>query len=258
MEPKPDAKLTSKQINELRMAICEDLDLLGYLHAREVNKKDFTNLRSTPFANHLGIVLTSERALEALKVIDSALAGVSETSKTDQADKVLEEMACDYAGIYLTHQCGVSPCESPWLDIDHLERQKPMFEVREWYEYYRMKALDWRKRPDDHLATQLVFAAHLLRDPKIELDETAHFLDQHLLKWIGGFAAKVAGRCATPFYAGLSMLTSAYLEELRDMIEAITGLKRPAPEESEEKSSPEDFGEDQETPFAPGTGGPGW
>jgi TorA maturation chaperone TorD len=174
-------------------------------------------------------------------------------------DEVLEELACDYAGIYLTHQCGVSPCESPWLDEDHLERQQPMFDVRDWYHHHGMQAKDWRKRPDDHLATQLVFVAHLMRSPQVPLSEAAHFLDEHLLKWLGSFAQKVAPRCATPFYAGLTMLSAAYLEELRDMIEALTGLDRPLPQEQKQQGETVEIGEEGlDITMPPDTGGPGW
>lgn len=253
MRNHPPATPTSKQINELRKAICEDLDLLAYLHAGELDQQSLDHLRSLPFASHLGIVLTSKRSLEALAVLDQGLSVSTEKAQ-------LEELACDYTGIYLTHQCAVSPNESPWLDDDHLECQQPMFEVREWYEHYGMKAKDWRKRPDDHLATQLAFAAHLMRNPEIELVELARFLDQHLLKWLPDFAQKVAGRCATPFYAGLSMLTSAYLDELRGMIEAITGEARPEPEENKPTAPRLAYGEDVKGPFVPPTDldGPGW
>ena len=253
MNSRPSEVPTDNQIRQLRRAISEDLDLLAYLHAGELDRQGFEHLRTAPFADHLGIVLNSERATEALTVLDEGLSG---ESKKD----ILQELACDYAGIYLTHQCSVSPHESPWLDEDHLECQQPMFEVRKWYEHYGMKAKDWRKRPDDHLATQLAFAAHLMRESDIELVETARFLDQHLLKWLPGFSRKVASRCATPFYAGLAMLTSAYLEELRDMIEAVTGEQRPEPEKEKPKAPELVCGEEIEGPFAPPTdiNGPGW
>ncbi len=250
---------SDEELKALCEAISEDLELLGFLHARELDAEGLANLRSAPFEQRLGIVLSSIRAIEAPKVMDSGLAGLGGEGGRDlDPSRLLEEMACDYAGIYLTHQCGVSPCESPWRDEDHLERQQPMFEVRDWYRKYDMAAMDWRKRPDDHLSTQLAFASHLIGDDQVELSEIAHFLDQHLLLWIGGFAEKVAGRCATPFYAGLSMLTCAYLEELRDMIEALTGLKRPPTKEEASEQEKKEQQNDFDEAFVPGTGGPGW
>jgi TorA maturation chaperone TorD len=243
-----------EEIWALREAIDEDLNLLGFLHAKELDPEAFASLRSSSFSQRLGIVLSSERALEALRVMDAGLSMELEQEGEDS----LEELACDYAGIYLTHQCGVSPCESPWRDEDHLERQQPMFEVREWYKKYGMAAKDWRKRPDDHLSTQLAFAAHLIGDQQVDLKEIGRFFDQHLLLWIGDFAEKVAGRCATPFYAGLSMLTYAYLTELRDMIEALTGLPRPPSKEEGAEKDKERLQDEFEAAFVPGTGGPGW
>lgn len=248
----------------LREAISEDLRMLGYLHAKELDAQTLEALQAIPFLQHLGIVLTSERATEALRVLDTGLSGVLEQgdgegkgAPQDQAQH-LEDLACDYTGIYLTHQCGVSPCESPWRDEDKLERQQPMFEVRDWYHKYGLAAKDWRKRPDDHLSTQLAFAGHLMGDLDIDLVETAHFLDQHLFFWVGSFAENVAGRCATPFYAGLSMLTYAYLEELRDMIETLTDLPRPPSVEENEERERVEQREELDAAFAPGLGGPGW
>ncbi len=248
-----------EETNALRRAIGEDLRLLGFLHAGELDKKALDELKSLPFAQRLGIVLSGERAGEALRILDAGLSGTSD-EKPDEA-AFLEELACDYTGIYLTNQCGVSPCESPWRDEDRLACQQPMFEVREWYGKYGLAVADWRKRPDDHLATQLAFAGHLMAETDIELEETGRFLDQHLLLWVDGFARKVAGRCATPFYAGLAVLTSVYLQEIRDMIEALTGLARPPLEEPDEKDRKdrEDLpAEPASQGFVPGNGGPGW
>jgi len=57
---------------------------------------------------------------------------------------------------------------------------------------------------------QLQFLAHLfsLDDQQETLREAARFLDEHPLRWVEQFARRVAARCQTPFYAGLSLFIS--------------------------------------------------
>jgi TorA maturation chaperone TorD len=49
------------------------------------------------------------------------------------------------------------------------------------------------------------------------------------LRWIEEFAERVADRCSTRFYAGLALLTAAYLDELRDLLARLLDQPRPAP-----------------------------
>jgi TorA maturation chaperone TorD len=142
---------------------------------------------------------------------------------------VLDELAVDFADIYLTFVARAAPTESPWLDPDHLERQEPMFAVRAYYRRHGLKVLDWSKRPDDHLVAQLLFLAHLFMSSDVAaFREAARFLDEHLRRWIGRFAARVAQRCTTPFYAGLALLTAGYIEELRDLLSSLLGDPAPS------------------------------
>ena len=60
--------------------------------------------------------------------------------------KTLDDLAADYAAIYLNNSLGASPYESVWLDDDHLACQRPMFELREIYAEAGFKAVDWRSR----------------------------------------------------------------------------------------------------------------
>jgi len=63
-------------------------------------------------------------------------------------------------------------------------------------------------------------------------------MDEHLLRWIGEFARRIGQRCSTRFYAGLALLTAAYLDELRDLLAELTDDPRPTPEEIEERMKP--------------------
>jgi len=213
-------------VEAYRKAVALDLRLLAYLHGREIDTKAFQELKAHPFGYRMALEPSGKTAREALKVIDAGWA-LLEAQGLQQG---VDDLGADYASIYLTYKLRASPSESVWFDDDHLMRQGPMFDIRDWYERYGLGAQDWKRRSDDHLSLQLEFIAHLLDSLETSLVEPAKFLDDHLLRWINDFAARVSARCATPFYAGLAPLTACYLEDLRDVIEAATGYARPEPE----------------------------
>jgi len=187
-----------------------------------------------------------------------ALAGLPDSLDGQQAD----ELAADYASIYLTHAYRASPSESVWVDEEHLERQESMFEVRACYSRYGLGAADWRKRADDHLVLQLQFLAHVFgrEQPQQGLATAARFMDEHLLRWLTPFAQRVAGRCATPFYAGVTLLTASYCEELRDLLAALLEAPRPTQEEIGARMRRTRLDRTPAVPvtFVPGAGGPSW
>ncbi len=210
-------------VEAYRKAVALDLRLFAFLHGQEIDEKAFQELKSHPFGYRMALEPPGKIAREALGVID----GGWKILEAESLQKALDDLGADYASIYLTYKLRASPSESVWFDDDHLMRQGPMFDIRGWYERYNLKTRDWSRRSDDHLSLQLEFIAHLVDDPKVGLEEPARFMDEHLLRWIGEFAARVSTRCATPFYAGLAPLTACYVEGLRDVIEATTGYVRP-------------------------------
>ncbi len=187
------------------------------------------------------------------------------------AERIHALWAEGYEDFLLTHGLRASPCESVWLDEDGLAMQAPMFDVREWYQRYGLAVANWRQRSDDHLVYQLLFLAHLL-EPEgdatagdvpatgTELGEVARFMDEHTLLWIDRFADRVAKRCETRFYAGLALLTAAYLNELRDLLAELADAPRPSAEEMEARRRPRSAVSVPVAPpsaFVPGAG-PTW
>ena len=212
-------------LEALGTAVREDLCALATLHDREIDAATLVELKRRDFPVNFGLRLRSEEGRRAAELMYEAVAGLPEILEAS----VLDELAGDFADIYLTFVLRAAPTESPWLDPDHLERQEPMFAVRAYYRRHGLKVLDWSKRPDDHLVTQLLFLAHLFMSPDMAaFREAACFLDENLRRWIGRFAARVAQRCATPFYAGLALVTAAYIEELRDLLSSLLGEPAPA------------------------------
>ena len=244
----------------VRQVMAEDLSFLASLHEREFEADELRELAAHPVSDRLNILFQTERFTQCLGLIEEGLARLREVDCHVFAD----ELASDYADIYLTHKCRAAPSESVWLDEDGLERQQPMFEVRKWYEEFGVRAPDWRTRPDDHIALQLQFAAHLLalEEPGEEpLRLAGRFLDEHLLVWVDLFASRVAERCGTAFYAGVATLTAAYLDAARDFIAGYADCERPAPEDRRKAVGPiaqemEPAAEDGQA-YVPGAA-PGW
>lgn len=218
-----------------REAVALDLEALALLHHAECDDALLAHLALSGFPEGIGLRLVSENGQRAQVLMHQALAEMPSPLSTAMRD----ELAADYAAIYLTYAYHASPCESVWLDQENLALQAPMFQVREFYRLFNLGSANWRMRSDDHLVLELQFLAALMRDAHPQaLPEAARFLDNHLLRWLPLFGQRVAGRCATPFYAAAALLTAAYCDELRDLLAQVLGEGRPSPEEVEARMRP--------------------
>lgn len=242
-----------ERLRRFRFAVAEDLMTLALLHDRELDRETIQLLRQECYASFLGLQLQRESGREAMALLRAGLSDIPAVIDSE----TLDVLAVEYADIYLNHSLGASPCESVWIDDDHLTMQEPMFRIRACYQRHGLAVVDWRRRTDDHLVNQLHFLSHLI-DLEDGLKEAARFMDEHVLRWIGDFAERVSPRCSTRFYAGLARLTAAYLDELRDLLARLLDAPRPTPEEIEKRLRPL-----AETlvappgPFVPGTA-PSW
>lgn len=237
----------------LAAAIADDLDLLCRLHDREPDAPLLTELRSRPARDWFALDLQDADSDAALARIDRALAAMPDP--VDAA--TLDALAVDYAELYLTFARRVAPDESFWLTEDHLARQEPMFSVRIWYVRHGLAAPNWRRRADDHLVHQLEFVAYLLRqDSSATLRDAGRFLDQHLMRWSRQFLLGAADVARTGFYQGLELLTDAYLQKARALIESLAGERRSIPSvDADAVARP--GSQDRPVPFLPGAA-PGW
>ncbi|MEA3411551.1 MAG: molecular chaperone TorD family protein [Pseudomonadota bacterium] len=233
-------------------AVGEDLGMLAALHDREPDAALIRKVRTSAFPATLGLKLVSKGGEQASRQMSEGIAALPREIEPEALDR----LCADYADIYLNHTLRASPLESVWTDEENIAYQQSMFQIREFYERYGVKAENWRLRSDDHLVLQLLFIAHLMKsgpDQKV-LADVARFMDDHLLRWLPEFAQRVATRCETPYFAGLALLTDAYTEELRQLLEQILGEARPAPEEIEKRMNPQAVSA-TETPlkFVPGS-----
>lgn len=238
--------------------LAEDASTLAVLQDRELSPVVLAELRDLDFPGNLGLLPTDDASRKAFTTMQEVVTSLPTTP--DAA--FLDDLAADFAAIYLTGALGTSPYESYWLSDDHLICQDAMFDLRTLYAAAGLAVPDWRMRPDDHLVFQLQFLAHLLGKAGKDEDwrSLAAFLDYHLLRWLPDFASRVVSRCDTPFYAALALLTNVWSQQLRGLVERHLGEARPSPEEIEERLRMQRNVEVKEVPihFVPGAAGPSW
>lgn len=241
---------------DVTAGIAGDLDLLAALHDREPSREWLEAARACSISEQFALMLDTLAGNAAFLAFDAAVASLPPV--IDQA--VLDNLASEYANIYLRYLYRASPAESVWLDEDHLERQQPMFAVRTWYRRHHLASKDWAARSDDHLVVELRFLAHLFEHAttRDDLEEAARFMDEHLLRWVGQFAGRIAAETPSDYFAAAALLTDAYLEGLRDLLATAAGLPRREPlPEPVRKSTARILTCGDEAPYAPGAG-PGW
>lgn len=136
------------------------------------------------FAETLPVGAGREAGLEFQAALDAL---------PDNPDRaVLDDLAADYADAFLTHGYRLSPSGSVWMTEERLERQEPMFAVREWYEHYGLASPDWRIRADDHMVHELQFVLHLIEGgTAVSTVDAAHFLDRHVLPWVPEYGRRM-------------------------------------------------------------------
>ena len=243
---------------DVAAALAEDASTLAILQDRELTPAMLAELKSLDFPKNFSLLPTDDAGSKVFGMMREEVAALPEAAGT----AFLDDLAADFAAIYLTGAFGASPYESYWLSDDHLICQDAMFDLRTLYSEAGLTVPDWRIRADDHLVFQLQFLAHQL--PKADGDEDwrslAGFLDYHLLRWLLDFASRVANRCGTPLYAALALLTDTWCQQLRGLIERHLGEVRPTTEEIEERLRAQRMVEALPVPirFMPGAAGPSW
>lgn len=199
------------------------LDLLIRFHDREVDHELLHEMQAHGLAQGLDELVRSDAARGGVVAMTSALLELG--AAPDPA--VMDSLASEFADLYLTHGYRVSPSGSVWLTEDKLERQMPMFDVREWYTHYDITVPNWRVRADDHLVHELQFVSFLCsHGDGVAVRDAGRFLDLHVLPWLPEFCRRGQERVREPLYAAVLGLTIAYLDDLRGVIEDITGELR--------------------------------
>ncbi len=152
-------------------------------------------------------------------------------------EKVKLELAADYASLFLgvlhaSEGVGIiHPSESAYLT--GFLYQEPRDEVRKLYLDNGLVKSPQFKEPEDHIALELYFMAHLcrkalraLKSRKTEelssnLETQMEFLEKHLLKWAPKLMDDVIRYAETAFYRGVGKIAKGLLETDKDQIEKL-------------------------------------
>lgn len=236
---------------ELRNALVEDLDQLIRLHDRELDAETLAALRTAAFPGGLALSAADEAGETAYANMAAAL----------RENPTLDELAADYAAIYLNNSFGASPYESVWLSDEHLACDRSMFELREIYAAAGWRVGDWRRRFDDHLVLQLQYLRRVLASAAVDPEKLAGFIDEHIGYWLPDWGQRVSSYCGTGFYAALAELTHVWLRRFRELLGEIHDLPLPSRERMGEKINRKlalDKAEIAPVRFMPGVEGPSW
>lgn len=243
---------------EVAIALADDAITLAVLQDKEISPSLLNGLSLLGFPDNLAMLPIGQASQQTYELMRAAVSGLP----AEPPASFLDELAADFAAIYLTGAYGASPSESFWLSDDHLVCQEAMFDLRALYAASGLAAPDWRMRPDDHLVFQLQFVARRLELAVSDDDwrSLASFLDLHLLRWLPDFSSRTAARCDTAFYGALVILTNSWCQQLRDLIADMLDEVRPSQEEIEEQLRAQRGAMPAPEPvhFVPGMHGPSW
>lgn len=243
---------------EVAVALADDAITLAVLQDKEISSSLLNGLSLLGFPDNLAMLPIGQASQQTYELMRAAVSGLP----AEPPASFLDELAADFAAIYLTGAYGASPSESFWLSDDHLVCQEAMFDLRALYAASGLATPNWRMRPDDHLVFQLQFVARRLELAVSDNDwrSLARFLDHHLLRWLPDFSSRIAARCDTAFYGALVILTNSWCQQLRDLIADMLDEVRPSQEEIEEQLRAQRGAMPAPEPvhFVPGMHGPSW
>ena len=236
---------------DLSAALADDLDQLIRLHDRELDAEILIALQDAKFPDGLALLPQGAVGEAACTNMAAAL----------REPPLLDELAADFAAIYLNNCFGASPYESVWLSDDHLACAEPMFELRALYAAAGLQVADWRNRFDDHFVLQLHYLRHRLAMATVDPENLANFIDEHIGYWFPEFARRVALQCDTAFYAALAELTHVWLIRCRQLLAELYDLPVPSRQTIAariNKKMVRDKAEVAPLRFMPGADGPSW
>lgn len=171
-----------------------------------------------PFA---GEQESTQRALELLQDWAAALArdGLSEAA--------LRDLKVDYARLLVGQRRMMVPAwESVYFSQERLTFQEETLDVRRWFARFGVAPSTDGKEPEDHIAFEMSFIAHLSEQGVAALEDEdedqlaellaaqREFLANHLLRWGWKWAELAVDYAQTDFYRGLALLVHGGLLEL--------------------------------------------
>jgi TorA maturation chaperone TorD len=174
-----------------------------------------------------------ERVFETLQsaasAIDPELESHARVMGREFAARGPDDLLVDYTRLFLgPSQVMAKPYGSAWLDTLALMMGDSTLAVAELYREGGFELSEAFHELPDHIAAELEFLYLLIfRENRARRDGDAEtlqatvalkrrFLDEHLGRWVGPFAAAARAGAETDFYRALADLTDAFVREQAD------------------------------------------
>ncbi len=103
--------IPASELQSFFQVIAEDLAMLAVLHESEPSPELLVTLRETGFPAGLGLKLIDEDGVKSIDLMKRAMLLIPEQLE----ETFINELAADYANIYLNYGISASPEESVWL-----------------------------------------------------------------------------------------------------------------------------------------------
>ena len=178
--------------------------------------------------------VVDERLFELIPFVDeirareahnSLVVWMDDTSSPLSSDD-FETIRVEYARLFVGARKVAAPLwESVYFNRERMVFQEQTLDARRAYEAYGLEVERYRHEPDDHLASELLFVAHLAHQVlgHLEPDDRSRFQiimadqhkfsERHLFTWVSDWRDLVLARTSNGLYRGLAMLVVQACEE---------------------------------------------
>lgn len=138
--------------------------------------------------------------------LKSGAEGMSTWLKSNDAKVLYKELSYDYADIFLNAGANPAfPYESIHVTKEPVVMQKPIFELRKYFNKGGVHKSSNYKDLDEHIAVEMEFLRYLLDQENSKL--YTDFFKNKYLQWVPSFCDQLASSANTDFYQGLAHFT---------------------------------------------------
>jgi TorA maturation chaperone TorD len=203
---------------------------LSKVYEKEVTVDFLKKLTGSEFIGQISGV-ADEEGFRLLSSYLKSLAG-------RDLEKVKLELAVEYAALFLGLRGGVyHPSESAYRTSTHFIMQQPRDDVMMTYLKAGVSKASNFPEPEDHIAMELLFMAHLCgktadalqgaqkAEARDLLETQKDFLNNHILIWVPQFTRDIVKVAQLDFYKGVAEITNAFIatdkEAVADLIQEL-------------------------------------
>ena len=211
---------------------------LSKVYEKEVTVDFLKQLTGQEFISQLSTMGEDE----GFKLLSSYLKSIAGRD----LQQVRLELAVAYARLFLgLGEAVYHPSESAYTTSTHFIMQQPRDSVMAEYRKALVDKVKEFPEPDDHIAMELQFMAHLCGKAEEAMkngqkDETRHlletqrgFLNNHILIWVPKLADDVIKAQTVDFYKAVAQITKGFIEldkgAIEDLIEEVEPVNRESP-----------------------------